>query len=1370
MRETIFGAIALGIIAAAIAAGVYLTQHKTFEKSKASYDFTITATPACNGSQPVINLSWPTFNPDDTPSVNVYRNPPNTFINDQPFAGASGYTDANVIAGSTYAYTVYAGNDNGSSTSNTVYGTASSDCGGPPPGPSCSGDESCQRQLNCSNGQYTTCQASGTCTPCTCIPSTCDAFCRVTGQDSGACRQSDQACICTAPITPPTPACGTSCTNSTNCQGATGQGEVASCNECGGSSPPYTCLPPNDYAPINFGGDPSQTNICTIGIVGGVHDLDNTNKPVQLDVYHLAPNETGFGTYIGYTTGTPTFTFTEGNVFSDQKARWGQAGTYKVYAKDIDNAGNNVTDTDPRFKGIPLLQSYPLATSCTPPVIPCSASNRCGTPPACTPKDKCQRGTNKNQEVACGADINDPAVCPLVALGGTCSSNQDCVSNNCPDGVCRPPGIGGPPVSPVAQVSQSNGQVTVSWTGTANGVWITDMSVSNIGGNPLWCGSCRNILTTRQTESVDSPNLSGNSITFGPNLSQAGFKIDHYPPNTGPARSNIGVYNLVNVQRYAIMVSNGAALSNNVEFTYAAPVCSESTCNANGQTCVNNQCVCTAASCNNHCGTSGGTCQGNTCNCITPPVCQKMSAPSNLLPTGEQTGTTVNLTWNAVSGNNGYALRIDDKTTNTRVKNEENLTTNSYQIALVAGHSYDWWIHTKPAGTCGIDYWSDPTHQTFNIATDASGIACVLQNVDCSIGNFIGKRVCDSFTKADGTCDPTKITSCFTDNSRIVRGCGISPEAAGVTCSVSPASNIAVGSNVTWTARYSPELDRLNTGVLWTSDLPKEQDPLKGSINRIATVPYTRPGTYQPTLYLTFAGTADTTTVGGTSAKTCQSITVGESTIKSTIAGPRTGQSGQKLCYTATATESSTNQVKQVDVFVTKNDGSQLRTDDCRGGTLDNNNSRCRIFSSGPNLTGQSYTSRENEVCWTPKNSGNYTVYSEALNNANPALRCSGRLDTLPADQVPCGNDANLKVDVSQTLATTKYRLSEDKTLLVQCPVNRYNLETGLYQPKQDDVVTAEQCPKLFDYDGPTIISNYQFKTPAKLPEARTLFVEFILNDGSIRSAQKTLNLVPADPIITNLSCKVDLSNKGMKVGMKGKNFGDRNVIKANGTNIAIANWSDTDITGTLANPPLDPTQGQNFTIEVTRGDGQKIENSCAIGVSQISLGAKVFCRAPSQLNVDNVDITLVEAASGARPVRKKLQIDQNGVIQGLTNLFQNGACYKLGIKAPKSIRKVVEFQAGDGTTVIPEFHLPVGDIYPGSGDGKINSNDRSEIIRQWSASVPSSGNTKTGDFNLDGLINSFDFSCMIFDFNAEDQPEPIAGPIKDPDLINQCQ
>ena len=128
--------------------------------------------------------------------------------------------------------------------------------------------------------------------------------------------------------------------------------------------------------------------------------------------------------------------------------------------------------------------------------------------------------------------------------------------------------------------------------------------------------------------------------------------------------------------------------------------------------------------------------------------------------------------------------------------------------------------------------------------------------------------------------------------------------------------------------------------------------------------------------------------------------------------------------------------------------------------------------------------------------------------------------------------------------------------------------------------------------------------------------------------------------------------------------------------------------------------------------------------------------------------------------LEETVKIDKDGVITGLKTILQTGKNYALSIKAPNSLRRNATFVAEEGTTIVTrpndqDFILPIGDIAPTqSPDGKINTVDKAELTRQWRI-FGENIKAQTGDFNRDTKVNSFDWACMRYDFNAEDDPIP---------------
>lgn len=285
-------------------------------------------------------------------------------------------------------------------------------------------------------------------------------------------------------------------------------------------------------------------------------------------------------------------------------------------------------------------------------------------------------------------------------------------------------------------------------------------------------------------------------------------------------------------------------------------------------------------------------------------------------------------------------------------------------------------------------------------------------------------------------------------------------------------------------------------------------------------------------------------------------------------------------------------------------------------------------------------------------------------------------------------------------------------------------------------------------------------------PGIKQIWVKFIGTSNSGQPVDEIrgpfpITVLGSDPDISSISCNLALTGSGVNFEIKGANFGQtkgtKGTVKAGGTALKIDKWSDGAISAFLNQQAVD---GQSFSIVLTRNDEQFTEEKiCTIGVSQIQLGANIFCRQPSTRGASNVETILAEGQDGGKVVNQTVSIDRDGIIKDLKSI-QEGKGYKLGIKAPKSLRRVVEFIAAKGTTEIGPLSLPVGDIFPVvGGDGKINSADYSELVRQWIIIEPASD--RSGDFNGDSRINSFDWACMRPYINAPpDEPKPTAGPL----------
>ena len=114
---------------------------------------------------------------------------------------------------------------------------------------------------------------------------------------------------------------------------------------------------------------------------------------------------------------------------------------------------------------------------------------------------------------------------------------------------------------------------------------------------------------------------------------------------------------------------------------------------------------------------------------------------------------------------------------------------------------------------------------------------------------------------------------------------------------------------------------------------------------------------------------------------------------------------------------------------------------------------------------------------------------------------------------------------------------------------------------------------------------------------------------------------------------------------------------------------------------------------------------------------------------------------------RETVTITKDGIITPKTKLLE-GVDYKICILAPKSLRVCSNsFTAIEGNNNI-KFELPLCDA---NGDERCNSADAA-ICK---AEFPSRSGNKLCEFNKDGVTNSFEWSCLLHDFNKSSQAEP---------------
>lgn len=295
-------------------------------------------------------------------------------------------------------------------------------------------------------------------------------------------------------------------------------------------------------------------------------------------------------------------------------------------------------------------------------------------------------------------------------------------------------------------------------------------------------------------------------------------------------------------------------------------------------------------------------------------------------------------------------------------------------------------------------------------------------------------------------------------------------------------------------------------------------------------------------------------------------------------------------------------------------------------------------------------------------------------------------------------------------------------------------------------------------YSSEPLIVNFNLQDQA--PGLKQIWVEFENDKGTKFRSHLDIVLVDKDPQIDQIACKFDLTGQNLNVEIRGKRLGELgngSSIVAKNNKLRVLGWSGGVINAVSTDELGD--KNSSVSVKVIRDDERESnEVSCQVGVTQIALGAKLFCREKGELSQSNVLFTFFDEKGNK--TQEVGDIAEDGSIKGLKTKFEDGKNYTISLKAPATLRKNALFTASDGTQVAKdasgeELELPIGDIFPtGSGDGVINAQDAVELNKNWQKQV-ASGSAELGDFNTDGLINAFDWSCMRQGFGKTDDPIP---------------
>ena len=450
---------------------------------------------------------------------------------------------------------------------------------------------------------------------------------------------------------------------------------------------------------------------------------------------------------------------------------------------------------------------------------------------------------------------------------------------------------------------------------------------------------------------------------------------------------------------------------------------------------------------------------------------------------------------------------------------------------------------------------------------------------------------------------------------------------------------------------------------------------------------------------------------------------------------------------------------------------------DAQGYIFDLCSGSSKLHSVSVTVTGGSTTNKISAAPNPTTNSSTTITWNTGDGSAGQVyVSIDGASDIGPVWQNKTGTEVAPWINPGSSYEFKLYQGTSHQTVIARVTVTRQSTPPGLstvsYKISEtvEGLNLAPELPYTVDASG-NLITSYTFQNP-KIG-ANFVFVMFKdiagkwggCGTNQTQACSATIELISVPSIA---SCSVDTSKADRvtfeilpKAGV-GNGFGaETGKVEMGDVNLQtlkLERWDDGRIIAVLSGQPTD----QVFQIKITDKKGLSVEGSCS-SLSQLSLGTKLFCRAPQTSVVNAVSLILAEGKDKGQIVRSTVSIDKKGLVQGMTNTkLVEGQGYKVSLEAPKSVRKVIEFNAGRGTTILSNVKLPVGDIFPlDGGDGKINSADASELLREWR--IVGSGGDKPGDFNDDGLVNSFDWACMRFDFGASDDAEPTAGPISKP-------
>lgn len=502
--------------------------------------------------------------------------------------------------------------------------------------------------------------------------------------------------------------------------------------------------------------------------------------------------------------------------------------------------------------------------------------------------------------------------------------------------------------------------------------------------------------------------------------------------------------------------------------------------------------------------------------------------------------------------------------------------------------------------------------------------------------------------------------------------------------------------------------------------------------------------------------------------------TPNSSVLRVNLTGSGSGAIGQALNFTAEAGASAGDLVR-VEVYAAKttDQNSTTKPSWCSSASYKSAYGPwCPLGVATFDATG-SYSL---PVSFTTTEAGDYYIAANIKTTANSW--CGSNPWGNPAGWADCRPSGFKQISVSGSNPTSTTTPAPSETPVPTTHTAKFRMSVT---PFTKDAVTPVWGPytaEEMDYD----FGNVQ------AGEEKVLYVQYMDDSptpvvSDVFSSK--IKFITPDPQVDNISCGYDPSGSGTQVVISGIDLGPQGnygSVNFGGKTLKINSWSN-DISSDTStssaylipastsdsvlgisssrsrivgkiNEKIQPatTVPLVLTLDDGRVFGENNNLTCTIDTTTAAFVAKTQCRPGGDFSNSNVKVTITELASGAKPVfNQSLSLDANGKPPTeFQPSLEKGKKYKVVIKAPKTLARKLEFTAEDGSNILNEFSLPIGDIAPlGNPDGKVNAVDKSELVREWNTV---SDTSRAADFNMDGRVNSLDWSCMRNNFNQEDQ------------------